>query len=107
MNKIYVYVFLILSSSFSASCGYAQVEKYIGTWEGIINVGAKIRFVLNISEDGKKGLKTIAESPDQTSTKIPCDSTIVDDSGITVNISIAKASYHGKLINDTTLEGTF
>jgi len=87
--------------------GISQSSNFAGTWEGSLDAGVKIRFVFAISEDGRGGLKTIAESPDQSNDRYPCESTTVDENGITITMTGLGAYFKGKLENDTLLKGEF
>jgi hypothetical protein len=107
MRKIFTFSLIFIMLVVSAGSVSAQAAKYIGYWEGRIELGNKPRFILLITDDGKGGLKTIAKSPDQVPDDIPCETVFSADSGITVNITMANAMYKAKVVNDTLLQGTF
>jgi pimeloyl-ACP methyl ester carboxylesterase len=91
-----------------ALTGISQpASKFAGTWQGILNVGTELRIVFHIKEDGKGGFTSTADSPDQSAYGMPCDKTTVKDNEVTISMSDLNASYSGRLVNDSTIEGTF
>lgn len=82
-------------------------SKFIGTWEGTLNVGIELRIVFHISEDGNGGFVTTADSPDQSAYELKCDVTTIKNSDLTIKMSDLDASFTGKLVNDSTIEGLF
>ncbi|MDZ4793308.1 MAG: alpha/beta fold hydrolase [Bacteroidota bacterium] len=84
------------------------ITNYTGTWEGTLQAGAiNLRIVFHIKPDGKGGLISTADSPDQSAYGFKCDSTIIKENGITILMSSLQASFSGNLINDSTIDGTF
>ena len=106
MRKIFFYTsFFIL-----AFCrqGMAQeIKKFVGTWEGKLNVGVELRVVFHIKDSSNGSLTTTADSPDQSAYGMPCNSTSVKENEITIEMEKLNASYTGKLVNDSTIEGIF
>lgn len=104
MKKI-LFVALLLSAINSS---FAQtVTNFTGTWEGTLNVGIELRIIFHIKEDGKGGLISSADSPDQSAYGLKCDATTVTGPTITIEMTSLRASYTGKLLNDSTIDGTF
>ena len=88
--------------------GLAQTEKKIlGTWEGKLNVGVELRIVFHIKENGAGGLLSTADSPDQSAFGMKCDTTFLAGENVTIEMHKVSASFTGKLIDDSTIEGTF
>ncbi|HUM65935.1 MAG TPA: CocE/NonD family hydrolase [Chitinophagaceae bacterium] len=84
----------------------SQVFK--GDWEGVINIsGTSLRIVFHITDNGQGGLVSTADSPDQSAFGIPCDSTSVNNQEILISMNALQASFSGKLVNDTTIDGEF
>ena len=93
------------------SCGFSSFaqsgNKLIGTWQGTLNVGIELRIVFHIAEDGKGGFTSTADSPDQSAYGLKCESTIIKDNDVTIEMTSLNASFTGKLINDSTIDGSF
>lgn len=82
-------------------------SKYYGIWEGTLNVGVELRFVLHISDDGKGGFHATADSPDQSAFGLKCDTVFLTGDSIIIEMHKMGARYAGMLQNETTLSGTF
>ena len=102
-----VYFFAILVFTFFSTAGLAQTGKFIGTWEGTLAAGIELRVVFHITADGSGGFTTTADSPDQFAYGLKSDTTIIKDKDITIEMKTLMASFSGKLVNDTTIGGTF
>jgi uncharacterized protein len=104
MKKILVVALLLsaINSTFAQSA-----TNFTGSWEGTLNVGIELRIIFHIKEDGKGGLISTADSPDQSAYGLKCDTTTVSGSTITIEMNSLRASYTGKWLNDSTIDGTF
>ena len=80
---------------------------FYGTWSGRIPLGSGLSLVFHIADNGQGGFITTADSPDQSAFGLKCDTTWVADSMINIHIRAVNASYKGRLVNDSTLEGAF
>ncbi|MDP9040746.1 MAG: prolyl oligopeptidase family serine peptidase [Bacteroidota bacterium] len=100
-NFLSVISLLILGTSF------CQVGKFTGIWEGKLKFGVELRIVFHIKENDKGSLISSADSPDQAAFGLKCDTTILYDDKITIEMKAFKASFTGSLLNDSTIEGTF
>lgn len=80
-----------------------QNERFTGTWEGTLQAGVDLKIVFHIAKDGK----VKADSPDQSAFGLPCSDAIINQNEIRFEITEVKASYTGKLVNDSTMEGIF
>jgi pimeloyl-ACP methyl ester carboxylesterase len=99
---------ILISLLILKSCTVAQVEKKLtGTWQGTLNAGADLRIVFHIKENANGSLQTAADSPDQDSYGLQCDTTFASGESITIEMHDLHASFTGKLVNDSTIEGTF
>ena len=98
-NKLF---FLTVLSLFSLSVS-GQNERFTGTWEGTLQAGVDLKIVFHIAKDGK----VKADSPDQSAFGLPCSDAIINQNEIRFEITEVKASYTGKLVNDSTMEGIF
>lgn len=87
----------------------AQKSKFNGTWQGILDVGngTELRIVFHVTEDGKGGAITTADSPDQSAYGFACDSTVIGQGRIFIGMKILNASFNGTLKNDSIITGTF
>jgi pimeloyl-ACP methyl ester carboxylesterase len=97
---------VLLAGSFLTSAAQNK-SLYTGTWDGTLDLGIKLRIVFHVKEDGKGGIITTCDSPDQSAFGIKCDTSYITDAGITIAMYQLEASFQGKLVNDSTLEGTF
>ncbi len=80
---------------------------FVGTWEGKINVGVELRVVFHVKELGTGVFVSTADSPDQDSYGYKCDTTTISGNSITIEIHSLNATYNGKLVDDSTIDGTF
>lgn len=83
--------------------------QYTGTWQGTLTVNGsmKLQIVFHIKADGKGGYVSTADSPDQGAFGLECESTGINADGIQIDMNSLHASYSGKLLNDSTIEGVF
>jgi pimeloyl-ACP methyl ester carboxylesterase len=91
---------------FCSSSAFAQ-QKFIGSWEGTINVGVNLRIGFNFKADGIGGYTTTMDSPDQSAFGIPTDRTYLSADSIFTEIEKFKVIFSGKLVNDSTIKGVF
>ncbi len=94
---------LLLLAFVSLSAFSQSTKKFTGTWEGILNVGIELRIVFHIAEDGK----VTADSPDQSAYGLKCSGSTFADNEVGIEMTDLNASFKGKLINDSTIDGTF
>lgn len=80
---------------------------FIGTWSGTLNLGVELRIVFHIKETAAGGLLSSADSPDQSAYGLKCDTTIVSGGQLSIEMRALRASFSGKLLNDSTIEGKF
>jgi fermentation-respiration switch protein FrsA (DUF1100 family) len=101
-RKLSLLIFLVpvLASAQSSS----RVE---GTWEGALNVGVDLRIVFHIRQHSTGSLSGTMDSPDQSAFEIPCDTVFFRSDTLTIEMYALKASYQGRLVNDSTLNGVF
>jgi pimeloyl-ACP methyl ester carboxylesterase len=102
-NLLFALFFLGSTTGIAAQ----PVNKFTGIWEGKLNLGVELRIVFHIKEDGKGGLLSTADSPDQAAYGLKCDSTSLNADAITIEMHDLKASFTGKLLNDSTIVGVF
>lgn len=105
MKKNYLISFLLFL--FFSQVSFSQSGKFIGTWKGKLNVGIELRIVFHITEDGKGGLVATADSPDQAAYGLKCDATTIFNNEVTIKMTELKATFNGKLLNDSTIDGSF
>src|SRR5690349_20172731 len=98
---------LIIFISLATLNAFSQNKSFNGIWLGKLNVGVELRIVFNFTTDEKGSIKATLDSPDQAAYGIKCDTMIVTGNEVTVQIKMIQGSYTGKLINDSTIDGTF
>jgi pimeloyl-ACP methyl ester carboxylesterase len=96
-----------LTFLFSISCTAQPLNKYTGIWEGRLNLGVEVRIVFHINDDGNGGLKSSADSPDQSAYGLKCDTTFLSGEDLIIKMKALMASFTGKLIDESTIKGTF
>ncbi|MBL7745826.1 MAG: alpha/beta hydrolase [Chitinophagaceae bacterium] len=99
--------FTLLLLLFSYVLPAQEVNKLVGSWEGKLNVGIELRVVFHIKEDAKSGFITTADSPDQSAYGLKCDNTTIKENEVIIEMNTMNASFTGKLLNDSTIEGMF
>ena len=100
-----IWLFFIFTASL-IPC-FAQQGKFAGVWEGKLNAGVTIRIVFEFSENEKGILSGILRSPDQSPAPITADTTYVQGDSIFTGVKNFGISFKGKLINDSTITGSF
>lgn len=98
---------LILFASTAFQALAQSASKFTGTWQGSLNVGIELRLVFHIRDDGAGGFTSTADSPDQSAYGLKCDKTTVDGDKLSISMDELSAAYSGKLVNDSTIDGTF
>lgn len=98
---------ILLLVVFSYILPAQEANKLTGSWEGKLNVGIELRVVFHIKEDGKGGFITTADSPDQSAYGLKCDTTRVKENEVIIEMNAMNASFTGKLLNDSTIDGIF
>lgn len=98
----------LLLLAFTSLASFSQSSnKFVGTWQGSLNVGIELRIVFHIAEDGKGGFISTADSPDQSAYGLKCDATTIQDVQLSIEMADLNALFKGKLVNDSTIEGVF
>jgi len=78
-----------------------------GAWEGVLDVGQKLRLVLHLTTT-KDGLAATLDSPDQGAQGIGATAVKRDGSSLTVEMANIGAKYQGTIAKDySSIEGTF
>lgn len=103
--KFFITTVAVITLSFL--CPAQSLKKITGTWEGVLVIGVELRIVFNIKTDGKNGLITTVDSPDQSAYGIKCDTTFISNDTITIEMKNLRATYVGKVLSDSTIEGLF
>lgn len=102
---------LISVISFFTAIRLNAQTNFTGTWQGMLKVAGELELILHITQLPDDTYAATFDSPDQNATGIKCDTVITkeDPSGdeLTFTINKYKVSYSGKLLNDSTLSGTF
>lgn len=82
-------------------------SSFIGSWSGTLNVGIELRIVFHIKETAAGGLFASADSPDQSAYGLKCDTIIISSDQLSIEMRALRASFSGKLLNDSTIDGMF
>lgn len=85
----------------------AQQNKFIGIWEGKINVGVNLRIAFHFSQDSAGNFITTMDSPDQSAFGLPTDYTYISNDSVFTGIKKYQVSFTGKLTSDSTISGAF
>lgn len=92
----------------AALTGFTQVQKkIIGTWEGKLNLGPGLRIVFHFEETPSGTIRATADSPDQSAYGLKCDTVIIQDDVVRVEMHKLNAIFSGRLADDFTINGTF
>jgi pimeloyl-ACP methyl ester carboxylesterase len=78
---------------------FAQ-SKFIGNWQGSVNVGKKLRLVFHVTPSGDTVISTM-DSPDQGVTGITCERTYIEKDSILFDMSNMGIEYAGELKGDS------
>jgi len=100
------FLFILLFIAFYSNA-FSQTDLYTGTWEGKIKAGVELRIVFHIKDKGNGTIVSTLDSPDQGAFGITCDTTYTNETGIHIEIRKINGGYAGKLINDSSINGSF
>ncbi len=81
-------------------------DKWVGIWEGTLEVGVSLRLVLHINnEQGKYSVKM--DSPDQQAYGFKADSVFIEGDSTCIQFKKLGIRYTGKIKNDSLMNGIF
>src|SRR5215813_11886652 len=80
-------------------------QDFTGTWSGKINVGVELRVVFHIKATADGVFSSTTDSPDQSTYGLKCDTTIISGDQLYIKMSNLGASFTGKMLNDSTIDG--
>lgn len=84
---------------------------FSGTWNATLNVAGEIHLILHVTQLQDGTYSATFDSPDQNVSGIKCDTVIIKTDAqsdtLTFTINKFRVAYSGKLVNDSTLSGTF
>lgn len=103
--KHFLPALLLMLSGFAAPA--QSTAGYQATWQGTLEIGGGLRLVFHVKDNGNGGLISTADSPDQSAFGLKCDTTWVNAGVLTIEMRDLGASYKGKLVGDSVLDGTF
>lgn len=79
-----------------------------GDWQGALSAnGTQLRLVFHVSVAADGKLAATIDSLDQGAKGIPVQSVTVDASSIRFDVSVIGGSYEAKLVDKTTMTGTW
>jgi pimeloyl-ACP methyl ester carboxylesterase len=106
MRKLFC--FFILDFVINTTESFSQDnKKFVGAWEGKLNVGVELRIVIHIKAGEGGDLSSTLDSPDQSAYGIAADTTTVHDNELHFTIDRIHVSFTGKLESDSVIAGTF
>ena len=108
MKTLFLSIFAFSISILSTVAQNAE-NSILGSWKGELSVsGTKLPLVFHIQQDeNTKNFSSTVDSPAQGAKDIPTSKVTFLDKNLLIEISTLGASYEGKLISDTQIEGTF
>jgi len=84
------------------------LTKSIGIWEGALSVGnTEIPLVFKVLKDDQNNLKVTLDSPLQNAFDIPLGGISNTSGEIKIDAPMLQGNYTAKLVNDSTLNGTW
>jgi pimeloyl-ACP methyl ester carboxylesterase len=101
MKQLLLFVFLCCCAS-----SYAQT-KFLGSWQGAINVGKELHLGFNIKAESNGTYSATMDSPDQGVTGIPCSGVAIHGDSITIEMAKLKAAYNGVLDDISNISGSW
>ena len=101
----YILPLLMLLFVFDNASG--QNENLKGMWSGSIDVGIKLRLVFHLEMDKAGNYTATMDSPDQNAKGIPVSDVLFRNDSLLLQMSALKASYSGKMVNDSVIKGVF
>lgn len=104
MKRLILITLFGIGVSFTLTAQTSTV--YTGTWQGVLKVGVDLKIVFHITSEEDK-LTATADSPDQATYGLKCDSVFIKGDSLTINMNALRASFTGKLSDDTTMKGFF
>lgn len=90
-----------------STSGFSQTAKFSGSWYGTLNVGVDLRIVFHITQEENGTVKATADSPDQSASGLKCDTIIISNDTVKIEMKNMGAFFTGKLTNDSVITGKF
>ena len=101
-------VLCILALTVLAAKSDAQPnKKFVGSWEGKVNVGIELTIVVHIKAEGDSGVSSTLDSPDQSAFGLVADKTTIHEKELHFEIHQSLASFTGTLESDSVITGIF
>ncbi|HCI56319.1 MAG TPA: alpha/beta fold hydrolase [Bacteroidales bacterium] len=99
-------IFLLLKPSFA--CCQIDKKMLAGSWIGNLETGAiNLRLVFNLTLNDMDSLTATLDSPDQGAKNIPLGKVSVRNDSLEIEAPLLKGLYHGIIVNDTLINGTW
>jgi pimeloyl-ACP methyl ester carboxylesterase len=89
------------------SLGCLAQKNLTGYWQGELTVGGGLKLVFHFFHDSTGKLSATMDSPDQGAFDIKTDEVMTWDDSIKVTVKSLNASYSGKIISDSSMDGIF
>ncbi|MEI8278141.1 MAG: alpha/beta fold hydrolase [Bacteroidota bacterium] len=101
MKKVLSFLSIMLMA---ANTLQAQ-NKFIGSWQGSLNVGKELRLIFNIKADEKGVYSATMDSPDQGATGIPCSGVSIHGDSISVEMVKIRGVFDGVMQDANNING--
>ena len=102
-----MYKAVLIVCGLTISLFVSAQKKYVGLWEGKLNIGVEMRLIFNIVEEAPDRLTTSMDVPEQGLKGIKVSSTSIVNDSLKIEISQFRASFIGKMENDSLILGSF
>lgn len=97
------HIYLLLTLALFSNTLIAQ-DKFIGTWQGTLNVGQELDVAFNIS-NSDKGLKATLDVPAQGARDISCSGVTTKEDSVVINIALINGKFEGMMTDAKTING--
>jgi uncharacterized protein len=85
----------------------AAQSSFVGTWEGKLNAGIELRLVFRVVQGENGNFAGLLDCPDQGLKDVKASKLLVTADSMIFGIDQFRATYRGKLDNDSTVTGIF
>lgn len=100
MRKLYVTCFVLAIAT--AALGQRIAT---GDWQGMLDVGVKLRLLMHIKQDSTSNYTATFDSPDQGAKGIPASDVRVTKDSVIIKATSIGGMFAGAFTNDTTIAG--
>ena len=99
---------IILIINFAAlTISSLSQHPFEGIWEGKIKAGTELRVIFTLSQKENKNLIATMDLPDNGIKGIVSSDVLINQDSLTINVKEFQGSFSGKLVNPTTITGSW